>query len=191
MVKTKFRSKMKMLTARRVVTDSYVPLLAVLFAALSANLLGQTYDQVAPKPVPEKAPAVAAEPAPPPATAASAADPHEVLVANLTGIRLVPTPEAVEKGGVRSTNALDADQLPWLQRWRLSTLAEQYVGHPLTREGLANLVRDLVVVSRESDRPVVDVFAPPQDVSSGAIQIVVMAAKLGELRVENNKYFDT
>ena len=189
MVKTKYRSKMKMLTARRAVTDSYVPLLAVLFAALSANLLGQTYEQVAPKPVPEQAPAVAAAPTPPP-PAAPAADPQEVLVAHLTGIRLVPSPAEVTQGGVH-TSGLDVDQLVWLKRWRVSSMAEEYIGHPLTREGLVQLVRDLVVISRESDRPVVDVFAPPQDVTSGTIQVVVMAAKLGALHVENNQYFDT
>lgn len=38
--------------------------------------------------------------------------------------------------------------------------------------------------ARKSDRPVVDVLIPEHDIPSGVIQLIVIASKLGRIRVE-------
>jgi hemolysin activation/secretion protein len=79
--------------------------------------------------------------------------------------------------------------MPWLKRGAAESVVKEFIGHPLTRGDLGRLVRQMVIVCRNSDRPVVDVFAPPQDVSTGVIQLVVLVGRLGQLRVEGNKFF--
>ena len=178
---------MKIKTARRARHDLFLTALLTLLFSAGAHLQAQTYQQVAPKPV-EKSPQPAtSEPPVPPVP--QAADPNEVLVPLLNELKLIPSPDRLDKAALPVTQPLVIEELPWLNREAVDSLAKEYTGHPLTRGGLAQLTRDIVIVCRNSDRPIVDVFAPPQDVSSGVVQLVVLVGKLGRVRVEGNRFF--
>jgi len=102
---------------------------------------------------------------------------------------LIPTLDRLNKAALPATEPLVIEELTWLNREAVGSLAKEFIGHPLSRGDLARLTRDIVVVCRNSDRPIVDVFAPPQDVSSGVVQLVVLVGKLGRVRVEGNRFF--
>jgi hemolysin activation/secretion protein len=167
-----------------------IPKLAAL--ALAALLLtglrlsGQTYPQVAPKPVREGLPAPAKPPRP---LELPATESNEVLVPHLAGLRLIPAAGRLSATALPAGPAVAIEDLPWLDRRQVGAIAQDYLDRPLTRGDLARLVRALVLLSRQSDRPVVDIFAPPQDVSTGVVQLVVLVARLGQVRAEGNRWF--
>jgi hemolysin activation/secretion protein len=178
---------MKMKTARRARPDLFLIALLALLSLAGARLQAQTYQQVAPKPVEKNPqPATSEPPAPP---VAHEADPNEVLVPVLNELRLIPSPDLLSKAALPVTQPLVIEELTWLKPGAVDSIAREFMGRPLTRERLALLTQEIVVVCRDSDRPIVDVFAPPQDVSSGVIQLVVLVGKLGRVRVEGNRFF--
>jgi len=178
---------MTMITATRARLDLWWIPLSALVLAFSTPLLGQTYEQVAPKAVRPGLPAVTAQPAP--AAQIPVADPNQILVPRLTGLRLVPDQSQISKEAVPAGQPLGIDGLPWLDQKRAEAAITDYIGRPLTRKDLSELVRKLVLVCRKSNRPVVDIFAPPQDISTGVVQLIVMVGKLGALHVEGNQWF--
>jgi hemolysin activation/secretion protein len=147
--------------------------------------MAQAYEQVAPKPV-------GAAPAPPlPAApaAAPAVDDSTVLLARLNGVRLVPSANLLARGAPPAGQAVVVEGLPWLDPAKVEALSAGFLSRPLTKGDLSRLTRMLVLLCRKSDHPVVEVYVPPQDISSGVVQVVVLAARLGEVRVRGNRWF--
>ena len=64
-----------------------------------------------------------------------------------------------------------------------------YLGHPLTFKGLNEITAKVSAFYKRANHPLVDVVAPEQDVSSGVIQIVVNEFRVGEVRVQGNRWF--
>jgi hemolysin activation/secretion protein len=155
--------------------------------AAGSRLRGQTYRQVAPRAVREAGPTAPAEAAPAPE--APVANPDQVLVPRLNGLRLVASPDAVKREPAAAGRPVAIDGLPWLDRRRTEAVAREFLGRPLRRKDLSRLAQALVQVCRRSGRPVVDIYAPPQDVSAGVVQLVVLVAKLGQVRVEGERWF--
>ena len=152
---------------------------------IPSPLQGQTYEQVAPKAVrPALVPAVDH---PPPVAPAS--DDATVLVPRLRGLRLIPAADRLEAGTLAAGPGVSVEGLPWLPTAKVEAIASGFLSRPLTRGDLARLTRQLVILCRNSDHPVVDVYVPPQDVSAGIVQAVVLAARLGEVRVQGNRWF--
>jgi hemolysin activation/secretion protein len=178
---------MKIGTACRARHDLFLVALVALLSSVGARLQAQTFQQVAPKPVEKNQQPATSEPPVPPAR--QAADPNEVLVPLLNELKLIPSLDRLSDAALPVSQPLVIEELTWLRRGEVDSLAKEFVGHPLTRGGLAQLTRDIVVVCRSSDRPIVDVFVPPQDVSSGVVQFVVLVGKLGQVRVEGNRFF--
>ena len=153
--------------------------------AVCAALQGQTFEQVAPKPVRE-APAPAS-PVPPPA--AQVSDDASVLITRLNGLRLIPSADRLASAGLPAGQTVVVEGLPWLDPSKVEAISAGFLSRPLTRQDLSRLTRLLVVLCRNSDHPVVDVYVPPQDVSSGVVQVVVMPARLGRVLVQGNRWF--
>ncbi len=154
---------------------------------LPARLPGQTYEQVAPKPVkPAPEPVVTQPPPPAPST-----DDSTVLLPVFRGLRLIPAADRLEAGALAAGQRVSVEGLPWLPTAKVESIAAGFLSRPLTRGDLARLTRQLVILCRNSDHPVVDVYVPPQDVSGGVVQAVVLAATLGEVRVQGNRWFPT
>ena len=124
-----------------------------------------------------------------PAGPAASADNWAVLAEPL-GITLIPSAERLNKGGA-GQGGVAVDGLSWLNRGAVESLAHGFLSRPLTKGALAKLVQGLVLLSRQENHPVVEVYAPPQDISSGVVQIVVLVARVGQVKVEGNKWFST
>jgi hemolysin activation/secretion protein len=124
-----------------------------------------------------------------PAAPAASANPDQVLVPRLTALRLVPSTAQISREALVPGNPIVIEGLPWLDPSGVASVAEPYLNRPLTRGRLTELIRLLVLESRKHNRPVVDVYAPPQDVSNGVVQLIVLVGKLGKVKVEGNQWF--
>jgi hemolysin activation/secretion protein len=86
-------------------------------------------------------------------------------------------------------SGVDSSKLNWIDVPEFKELFSSYLGHPLSLNGLDKLVNQIVLVSRKVGRPVVDVFVPAQDVTSGTVQVIIFEGKIGEILIEGNKWF--
>ncbi len=161
----------------------------LLAPGLGAVARGQTYEQVAPKTPPAaETPAVLPE-APPAANAAGNNDDRAIGPA-LKGIVFLGDRAALQPGGVESAG-IAATGVALLETEEFRAMVTPFLGRPLTVRLLNEVTREVVLYFRRHDRPVVDVFAPEQNVSSGTVQIVVLEGRLGEVRVEGSLWFAT
>jgi len=110
---------------------------------------------------------------------------QEVLVGNLRGVVLVPTPGDVVPGGVPGVEGIwhDLENFPS----RAGNAITSYLGQPVSLSSLDAMVKDTIRAYRSSDRPVVDVLVPEQDITSGVVQLVVVEGRLGAVRVQGAK----
>lgn len=111
-----------------------------------------------------------------------------VVLETLQGLRFVPVLDEIETAGVKSSG-LDVSRVPLLDTDDFRALASRYLGETLTLGDLQRLIDEVVVYSRESDRPVVDVLVPEQDVTGGTVQVVVLEGRLGTVSTVNNRWF--
>lgn len=157
--------------------------LLLILLGLATSLPAQTYEQVAPK-----------TPTPPPALPEAApvdtpapAD-GRILAPTLRGLVFLTDPAALQPTGV-TQEGLHVAHLALLETPEFRGLATPYLGQPLSLRALNRLTRDVVLYFRRHGRPVVDVLVPEQAVSSGTVQILVIEGRLGEVRVEGNRWF--
>lgn len=107
---------------------------------------------------------------------------NEVLVGRLDGIVLVPRPGDVIPSGVPGVRGIwhDLNEFPP----KVGNALNAYIGGPVSLASLDQMVRDTINAYRSSDRPVVDVLVPEQDITSGVVQLVVVEGTLGTIRVQ-------
>jgi len=59
----------------------------------------------------------------------------------------------------------------------------------INKETINSIKREIIQYYQKNGRPVIYVYTPPQDVSSGILQLVIIESKIGEITVEGNKWF--
>lgn len=113
-----------------------------------------------------------------------------VVLTALQGLVFLASPDQVRAGGVAAAG-LDVSAVPVLDTPEFRELAGRYLGAELRLGDLQRLVEEVVVFCREHDRPVVDVLVPEQDVTAGAVQVVVIEGRLGTVSSVNNRWFSS
>ncbi len=151
--------------------------------AQEANL-----DRYQPK-LPPVAPAPAPQNEAAPAPAISSPDKSQELIGNLIGVVFVANAGEVKKEG-RRDKGVKIENLPLLQKdKKFQQAVQEKLGQPLTFAGLDEITKLAVASFVQQGHPVVDAFAPEQFIEKGTLQIVVMEAKLGQVRAVGNKWF--
>jgi hemolysin activation/secretion protein len=107
----------------------------------------------------------------------------------LNGLRLIRSADRLSGAALPVGQAVVVEGLPWLDAAKVRAVSAGFLSRPLTREDLSRLTRLLVVLCRNSDHPVVEVYVPPQDVSTGVVQVVVQVARLSAVNVTGNHWF--
>ena len=69
-------------------------------------------------------------------------------------------------------------------------IAASYLGGPVSQYRLNELIRDLILLYRRNDLPVVDISVPEQDITDGTVQLIVREGRIGQVRVEGAHFFD-
>lgn len=105
-----------------------------------------------------------------------------LLVDNLRGIVIVPTPGEVRADGWPGVEGIwhDYDDFPQ----KVGDVLTGYLGGSVSLASLDKMIKATIRAYRNSDRPVVDVMLPEQDITSGVVQLVVVEGKLNRIRVE-------
>ena len=165
--------------------------MALSHAVLAGAAAAQNYPKVAPR-LPEAAPA--AEVAPPAGSDVSrnrspeAADP--VLLPVLRGVVFVDGPFALKREGLAAGDpGVSVGALEDLDADDFRAAVAPYVGRPLRLSDLDE-IRSLARAQYvKAGKPFLDVSAPPQNVTSGIVQIVVTQYRLGAVTVSGAKHF--
>ena len=166
-------------------------LMALSHAVLAGAATAQNYPKVAPR-LPEAAPP--AEVAPPAGSDVSrnrspeAADP--VLLPELKGVVFVDGPFALKREGLAAGDpGVSVGALEDLDADDFRAAVAPYVGRPLRLSDLDE-IRSLARAQYvKAGKPFLDVSAPPQNVTSGIVQIVVTQYRLGAVTVSGAKHF--
>ncbi len=115
-------------------------------------------------------------------SANASTDEHQLL-AKLKGVVLVGAPGQVKaKGASGAGVVVKADNVPAA----VAVAAGAYLGKPVSPASLDRMTRDMVLAYRSAGLPVVNVVVPPQDVTNGVVQIVVVIGHLGKVIVQGN-----
>lgn len=165
-------------------TPSVCVLLTLLL--LVAVSWAQDYERIAPKTLPTREGAVDLPPSAPPISEEDA----RVLVQELRGLVCVTSPEKVRKEGVADATGIQVGDLEILRDPDFEKRIKPFLGQPVSKHSLNQLTREIILYYREHDRPVVDVVVPEQDITAGVVQFVILEGKLGQVRVEGNRWFE-
>lgn len=153
---------------------------------LAGVATAQTYEQVAPQTLPVKdRPAVDL---PAPAAPEIQGDQNQVLAAALRGLIFVSSQAAIVPGG-RTDSGVVVDSLSVLDSDNFRSQFQNYIGQPLTLGLVRTITREVILYLRTHDRPVVDVIVPEQNIAGGVLQMLVIEGRIGEIRVEGNRWF--
>ena len=162
---------------------------AMLSLLACSPAFGQDFERVAPKEPKTRQPPVMEAPAKPPQTAV--AQKHLLLLPALKGLTFVDSVGKIVRKGV-ATGGITADKnLILLQDSAIRQRLEAFLGKPLYTDDLPHISQAILDWYRAHNLPVVDVAFPEQDLSGGTVQAVVTVYKLGQVKVEGNRWFSS
>ncbi|HSZ52977.1 MAG TPA: ShlB/FhaC/HecB family hemolysin secretion/activation protein [Caulobacteraceae bacterium] len=166
----------------------------VLFCQIcfAAGAHAQDYAHVAPKqPEPTPAPTVTAPPSPLPQAQPQG---DQVLVAQVKGLVFVNGVGALAPNGRTLADAgaskVSVRGVPGLEASAFAGRIAHFIGKPLTKAGLQKLRDETRTYLARHGHPYVAVTVPPQNVTSGVIQVVVTPYRLGNVTVTGGRYFN-
>ena len=118
-----------------------------------------------------------------------ARDTEETILPQLNGVRLVADANRVPPADAPPPVGVSIDGIRGVTEADLAEVTEMFIGQPASRESLDRLRLLVRTVFMLQGRPFTDVYTPPQDITSGVVQFVVIESALGQVRVEGNQHF--
>jgi len=120
--------------------------------------------------------------------AAPADHDNTVLVPSLKGLVFVSSLKDIQKLPL-STEGVSVSGVRLLNQSDFQSELTSYIGQPLTFKGLNEITSLISTFYKQQNHSLVDVVAPEQDVSTGVVQILVSEFRVGEVRVQGNRWF--
>lgn len=118
----------------------------------------------------------------PPPDVVPASDDTTPLGADLRAIVLLSKDDqVVAPDSVRGPVA--TERLSYLDTAAVQALLAQYVGRPISRKLIAEIQAQIARVSRSVGRPFISMSTPPQEISTGVLQVRVLEFKAGSVEV--------
>jgi hemolysin activation/secretion protein len=114
---------------------------------------------------------------------------EDILVKEVTGVRLLGSEKAMRSSRDDDSEIQFIDLDVPGSKGDLSDTLSTYVGKPLRACDLISIKRDIILFYRDSNRPLVSVQVPEQDVTEGIIQFIVTESTLDKVEVRGNRYF--
>lgn len=163
---------------------------AVAVMITPACVMAQSYQRVAPR-LPSGSAIPVVEAAPLGGTpSANGNNGSAQVLASLKGVMFVASDKEFAAGGVgEGTKPVDASRVPILDQSEFLSQISGFVGKPLTISDLEKIRAMTIEWQSQHGDPFVNVSIPPQNVTSGVVQIVVTQYWLGQVAVEGNHYF--
>lgn len=113
----------------------------------------------------------------------------DVMLAKLEGVVVVDDPKQVVAEGLSGVSGVRIKGPAVLEQAELKEKLASYLGRPLTKESKAGLVADIVRFMRRQGKPLVNVTTPPQEITGGVLQVLVLEGEVGEIRVKGGRWF--
>ena len=148
----------------------------------SSAVFAQAWRDLAPQPTPPTPRTAPSQPSAP-----SEENAAQIAVPRLEGLVFQPAGASVP-AATTTQPRIAAEDLPLLDAAFLHSF-DSDLGKPLTFGRLADMRRAVVERYRAAGKPLVDVYVPEQDVSSGVVHIAVAEFRLGQVRTNGNRYF--
>jgi hemolysin activation/secretion protein len=114
-----------------------------------------------------------------------------LTVPALAGLLVIGNPKDVAAEGTPDVRGIEVRGVPALDNADFKTQMASHLGRPLSDEYRAAIVNDTVRFLREHGHAIVDVSLPPQEITGGVLQVVVLEGKVGRVRVEGNGWFSS
>ncbi len=115
-------------------------------------------------------------------------DDNQVLVEQLKQIVLIAHNESISSS--YKGNIVFSKELYVPQKLNLESELQEYIGQPVTVRRLSMLTHDIEEYYQEKGYPLVVVsLKPNQNISGGKVVIVVLIARMGDVKAEGAKYF--
>jgi len=161
------------------------------FLLWSGALLAQaqTYQQVAPNQPPANANGQIINQLPAAEKARRTAKSETVWVDKLKGVYFVSKASEVRTGGVSGGRSIEPGDVAFAGQSDFPAVVQPFIGQPVTMSSLDQLTNAVVKYYRDHDRPIVNVFAPRQNITSGYVQIVVVEGRVGEVQAKGATWF--
>ena len=114
-----------------------------------------------------------------------------LLIDDLKGIAVLGKPNQVKVEGVgfKLTGVRHMDKSVVLPD-NVKKVMKAAIGKPLTLNSLSELTKSLQKAYAAAGIQISTVIAPEQDITDGALQLIIVNGRLGNVKVINNKYFD-
>jgi hemolysin activation/secretion protein len=120
-----------------------------------------------------------------------------VSTSRIKALVFLPTPEKIAARGLSEKQInpaadgalIDVSQSPVLQDARFIKLMSKLIGQPLTTETIEQIGLYVNAFLQNGENSLAYVSVPPQDASSGVVQVLVLQPKLGTLKVEGASVF--
>lgn len=157
----------------------------LLLLVVCPSVYSQDLERIAPKTLQEQVPPAKVPELP--VSQVLSSSPKRVLLEKLSGLIFLRAPEKVLKGGVRLEGILVDGYLPE----SFFKEMEAFLNQPLTLEDLNVILNKVVLYFRTQSTPVVDAYIPEQDITGGTVQVVVVEGRVGSIRAEGNRWFDS
>lgn len=116
-------------------------------------------------------------------------DDDKVLVKSLDGVRFISDPKDVVAQDL-ILFGVEVKNVPILDDESFRKKISPFLGKPISLSSIKKIAREVMLFCRSKGRPFVDISIPEQDITGGVVQLLVMEAQLGEIRVEGNKYWN-
>lgn len=109
----------------------------------------------------------------------------------LRAVVLLDNPGEVQKAGLSgpAIHGVDTARVPDFSDAAADPEVTKLLGQPLSLRLVGQVRAALQKFAQSSDHPFAAVTVPPQDISSGVLQIVVVESKLGKVSVEGADWF--
>jgi len=105
----------------------------------------------------------------------------------LRGVRFVSAPAEVAKAP--NEPGIVVKNIPLLDNDEFRAIIKPYLGKAISWRLISEMIRDTIMYYRSQDRPVVDVIPPQQDITNGVVQLLVIEARVAEVKVQGLKWF--
>lgn len=110
------------------------------------------------------------------------------VVPSLKGLVFLSKSEDLQKNG-SATPGISSGAVKMLDNADFRAQMSERLGYPLTFDGLNEITHSVVAYYRQHNHPLVDAVVPSQSVQSGVIQVIVTEYKVGQVRLEGNRWF--
>ena len=183
-----FETKPGQQVARATRRSYGLALMIAFFVAGISAATAQTYQQVAPQ-QPASNPPARIEPTPSAAEKARHASANTVVASKLKGLRFVSSVKEVKAGGFEGKRAIEPGDVEFARDPDFAAAVQPFIGQPVTIGSLDQLTSAVVSYYRAHDRPIVNVFAPAQNITNGYVQIVVAEGRVGDVAAKGAQWF--